>query len=473
MNDRRHPSRFWLGAGLAAGALTGLYLWRRRRRLAALPEVAPHRGEADVALVTGASSGIGMRYALSLARRGYDVILVARREQRLRVLAQELERTYGVRAEVLAADLATPEGVACVEARIRAAERLDFLVNNAGFEAPGPFTEVELQRQHAMLALHALTPLRLMRAALPAMIARRRGAVVNVASLMAFYPLPGHALYGATKSYLVALSEALHSELFTVGVRVQALCPGFTRTEMHPDAPRKGLVALLWLSPEQVVARSLYDLERDRVVSVPGVGYRLLARLAGYLPRAVLYAAGRMVEAARRSSATSEGGAFSGFAKRTYRHLGEVWDDLRYLREHRGALRSAMALIDPPFRERLMLAVTQVNGCRYCAHYHAQLALKEGLDDEEVARLLAGSFDDAPPEERTALLYAQHWADRRGHPDPEARARLVEVYGAEKADAIDVLLHMIKMGNYLGNAWDYGLYRISGGRWGGVQTPGE
>ncbi len=473
MNQEQHKhSRFWLGLGVAAGALTGLAIWLRRRHVAALPDVAPAEEQADLALITGASSGIGMRYAIHLASQGYDVVLVARREQRLRILATELERTYGVRAEVLVADLSTPEGVGRVEQRIAASDRLDFLVNNAGFSTDARYAEADFDKQHAMLAVHVLAPIRFMRAALPSMTARGRGAVVNVSSLVAFYPLPRHAMYSATKAYLVSFSEALHGELIDSGVRVQALCPGFTRTEMHADAPRGWWADRIWMTPDAVVLRSLHDLKQDRVISVPGTGFRALYLLSRLLPRPVLHVTGRLVEKARSRPAAPEKG-FAGFAKRTYLSFEEVKADIRYMQEHGGEIRDAMQLIDSALRERLMLAVTQVNGCRYCAQYHAKLALEEGLDNEEVARLLDGSFDDAPPEERTALLYAQHWADQRGDPDPEARARLVETYGEEKADAIDVLLQMIKMGNYMGNAWDYVLYRISGGRLGSGQFKTE
>ncbi len=468
MNRDHNRSRFWLGLGVAAGALTGLYIWLRRRHVAALPDVALAEEQADLALVTGASSGIGMRYAIHLAQRGYDVVLVARREQRLRILATELRRTYGVRAEALIADLSTPEGVARVEQRIEASDRLDFLVNNAGFSTQAPYAEVDFDEQHAMLAVHVLAPIRFIRAALPAMIARGRGAVVNVSSLMAFYPLPGHAMYGATKAYLVSFNEALHGELIDAGVRVQALCPGFTRTEMHADVSRGWLADRIWMTPDAVVLRSLHDLKQDRVISVPGLGYRALYLLSRLLPRPLLHLVARLFETARSCPTASKGG-FLGFPKRTYQSFDEVKADVRFTREHGGEIREAMELIEPSFRERLMLAVTQVNGCRYCAQYHAKLALEEGVDEEEVAQLLAGDFVDAPPEQRTALLYTQHWADQRGAPDPEARARLVDVYGEEKADAIDVLLHIIKIGNYMGNAWDYVLYRVSGGRLGGSQ----
>jgi AhpD family alkylhydroperoxidase len=136
------------------------------------------------------------------------------------------------------------------------------------------------------------------------------------------------------------------------------------------------------------------------------------------------------------------------------------------MRQHRGEIRQAMALLDAPFRERLMLAVTQVNGCRYCAHQHAKMALACGLSEDEIAQMLDGVVEQCPPEERVAVLYAQHWADTAGHPDAEARQKVLETYGEEKVTAMEVVLQVIKMGNYAGNTLDYVLYRLSGGRWG-------
>ncbi|MDY0019594.1 MAG: carboxymuconolactone decarboxylase family protein, partial [Anaerolineae bacterium] len=109
---------------------------------------------------------------------------------------------------------------------------------------------------------------------------------------------------------------------------------------------------------------------------------------------------------------------------------------------------------------------TQVNGCRYCAYYHARMALREGMDHAEVQAILQGMIGTCPPEEETAILYAQHWAETAADPDPEVRAKVVEVYGEEKTQAIELFLQMIRMGNYMGNTFDYFLYRISGGRWG-------
>ena len=156
------------------------------------------------------------------------------------------------------------------------------------------------------------------------------------------------------------------------------------------------------------------------------------------------------------------------FNRRAYHSLGDLWHDVRFPLQNRAQMRRAMQgdLVSFPFRERLMLAVTAVNGCRYCSYYHAQEALKAGLPEEELQKLLVGVIDDAPPEELPALLYAQHWAETDGDPDPTVQQKLVETYGPERAQAIETVLHMIRTGNLLGNTGDYWLSKLSFGRWG-------
>ncbi|MFL7838989.1 MAG: carboxymuconolactone decarboxylase family protein [Candidatus Promineifilaceae bacterium] len=156
------------------------------------------------------------------------------------------------------------------------------------------------------------------------------------------------------------------------------------------------------------------------------------------------------------------------FNRRAYHSLEDLWRDVRFPLKNREQVRRAMQgdLVSFPLRERLMLAVTAVNGCRYCSYYHAQEALKAGLPDEELQKMLEGVIDDAPSEELPALLYAQHWAESEGRPDPAAHQKLVDTYGPERAEAIETVLTMIRMGNLLGNTGDYWLYRLSFGRWG-------
>jgi len=457
--------KLWLGLGLVAGLAAGRMLWRRWRLRQASP--LKREDEVGVALVTGASSGIGEAYARRLAREGYNLVLVARREARLRALADELAQRYGVEASIFVVDLADPAGLEDLEALIARMPDLLLLVNNAGFGIPGDFAANDIEHMEAMIRVHVLATVRLTRAALGIMLAQGRGAIVNVSSVAAFYPIPGGVTYGATKSYLNAFTESLHQELVGTGVRVQALCPGFTRTDFQKtaDIASMGIPGFLWLSPEVVVEKSLRDLRDGRVISVPGWGYRALILISRLIPRQALYVLGRWIRAIRGGSEE----AFDGFPRRTYGDLRELLEDVRYMWQHRAQIRAVMRLLEPSFRERLMLAVTQVNGCRYCAQHHAKLALEGGLSQEEIADLLDGVVDQCPPYEMTAIFYAQHWADQEGIPDPAAWQKLISFYGLEKAEAIEIILRMIKIGNYAGNTFDYILYRISGGRWGNVR----
>ncbi len=156
------------------------------------------------------------------------------------------------------------------------------------------------------------------------------------------------------------------------------------------------------------------------------------------------------------------------FKRRIYHSFGQFWGEFRDLMANRRETRSVMrgTLVSFAFRERLMLAVTSVNRCRYCTYYHSKLALESGLDHEEMRSLLGGGFEKSPPEEAPALFYAQHWAEAGGRPDPTAAGKLVETYGAEKAKAIDLILRIIRVGNLSGNTFDFLLYRLSFGRWG-------
>jgi AhpD family alkylhydroperoxidase len=154
------------------------------------------------------------------------------------------------------------------------------------------------------------------------------------------------------------------------------------------------------------------------------------------------------------------------FQKRTYQGLGEVWEDFRTIIKHRPIIRRAMReLLSPAFRERLMLVVTEVNGCRYCQTFHAKEALQVGITDAELAVLLAGQIPtDAPEEEIPAMIYARYWAESDAQPAPEYVQELIDVYGEEEAAAIHIVLRMIRMGNLMGNTADYILYRLTFGR---------
>ncbi|KAA0939296.1 SDR family NAD(P)-dependent oxidoreductase [Streptomyces apricus] len=235
------------------------------------------------ALVTGASSGIGAAYAERLASEGWDTVLVARRAQRLDDLARRLRETTGTTVETLVADLSDPGDLARV-ARRAAGDDIGFLLNNAGINGYGPFAELEPDLMAKVLAVNVLAVTTLARAAVPAMLERGHGTLVNVASQLAFAgslpprPLPERALYGGTKGYVVTFTRTLAAELAGTPLRIQVLCPGLTATEFHksrgeePVAGREQSVHEDGGMPvDQVVDASLAALEGGRVVCVPGL----------------------------------------------------------------------------------------------------------------------------------------------------------------------------------------------------------
>lgn len=229
----------------------------------------------QLALVTGASSGIGEAYAERLAREGWDLIVVARRRARLEDLAARLAADHGGEIQIVEADLASEAGVEPV-VRVAAEAPLDLLVNNAALAYYMPFVDLPPVSARELVDLNVLSPVLLSRAALPGMVERGTGAIINVASLLAFSgawqapQLPQRAVYASTKSFLLTFTQILAAELSGTGVRVQVLCPGVVRTEFHS---RQGLdlSGRTRMEPQDVVAASITDLERGVVVSIPGL----------------------------------------------------------------------------------------------------------------------------------------------------------------------------------------------------------
>lgn len=235
------------------------------------------------ALITGASSGLGAEFARQLALRGYELILVARRKDRLESIANELYNEHSIQVEVLAADLTEESEIHQVEQYIIHHEALDLLVNNAGFGMHGKFVDLDISKHLTMLQLHDTACLRLTHAALPGMLARNHGGIINVSSISGLVPI-GNITYGATKAFQVVFSETLNMELSGTGIKIQALCPGYVYTEFHDRQDlagfqRSNIPNLLWNSAEYVVKQSLNGLEKGKIVVVPGTLYRLFASL--------------------------------------------------------------------------------------------------------------------------------------------------------------------------------------------------
>lgn len=226
-----------------------------------------------LALVTGASSGIGEAFAVALAGRGHDLVIVARRADVLSDLAARLRASGGGEVEVIAADLATAGGVDSVAARLRDPVRaVDLLVNNAGVGTMGRFWEVPVDDEAAEIALNVVAVVRLTHAALGPMVARGSGGVVNVSSISAYQPIPLHATYGATKAFVSSFTNAVHEELRGTGVKAMVLAPGYTRTGFQADGfDPVNLPDAVWQSPEAVVETALKAYDRGRAVCITGV----------------------------------------------------------------------------------------------------------------------------------------------------------------------------------------------------------
>ncbi len=245
------------------------------------------------ALVSGASSGIGQAFAERLARDGWDLCIVARRRSRLEKLARRLRRECGVAVEVVGADLTDSDALRGLEQRIEGDPHLQLLVNNAASACFGPFAEADREVADKQIQLDVVAIMRLTHAALRPMIERGRGSIINVSSVAALTPGPQYAVYSAGKCFVNGFTEALHFELEGTGIRLQALCPGLTRTEIFEKAgaDTSALPDFVWMTPDDVVDASLADLDRGKLICVPGAGYQALVGLGAWLPQE---AAGRL-----------------------------------------------------------------------------------------------------------------------------------------------------------------------------------
>ncbi len=248
--------------------------------------MAEENPERPVACITGASSGLGKAFVDQLASEGYDLVLVARRAERLEAIREELTAKFPITVEPLVADLTRGEDLHRLEERLRTYPKLELLVNNAGFGTGGYFPNVDLEDQLRMIDLHVLAPVRLTTIALRNMANRHSGQVINVASAGGFFTGPGCATYCATKGYLISFSQSVQADLAGSGLRVQALCPGFILTEFHDtegmkEFERSRIPKYLWLPPEVVVRESLVQLRRKkhRVICIPTLRYRFLTAL--------------------------------------------------------------------------------------------------------------------------------------------------------------------------------------------------
>jgi len=243
------------------------------------------------ALVTGATAGIGAAFARHLAQDSYNLVVVARDAARLAETAQRLRAEHGVDVEVLPADLATDAGCEQVVARIADPDRpVDLLVNNAGMSLNTPFLRSSVEQESTLLHLNIHAVMRLTLAALPGMVDRGHGAIVNVSSVAGFGAAMPGSTYSATKAWVTNFTESVALSVASFGVRVMALCPGYVRTEFHQRAGinMSKTPNWLWLDADALVRDALRDLRRGKVVSVPNWKYKVAVFALKHLPRPLM-----------------------------------------------------------------------------------------------------------------------------------------------------------------------------------------
>jgi len=235
------------------------------------------------AVITGASSVMGLEYAKQLAARKINLILLARRKDRLEEICQELSNTYNISATSISVDLSKIDEVQKVCQQILKISPIDILINCAGFATLGKFSSVSLETHSQMINLHIKAVVALSHLIIPKMQEQNRGIIINVASIGSFTPIRGNSIYSATKSFLITFSENINLELERTNIIVQAICPGYTKTEFHHVGhfssfdssviPRK-----LWMSVSDVVSTSLAKLKKNKVIVIPGLKNRLLVK---------------------------------------------------------------------------------------------------------------------------------------------------------------------------------------------------
>ncbi len=246
------------------------------------------------AVITGATSGIGASFAKKLASMGFDLVLTGRRKEIIETLADELSRHYQVEAQVILAELSDETALKKVVAAVKGMIGIEYLINNAGYGLNKNFYENDIESEEKMVKVHVLAPMELIRAAVPEMIKNGKGYIINVSSVAAFMSLPRNASYCGSKSFMTLFTESIHMELMNKGIRVQSLCPGFTRTDFHEKMKMdqkewERLQVFNWMKPDEVVEYSLKCLRKKRVVCIPGFWNRVTVKLIRMIPRALYY----------------------------------------------------------------------------------------------------------------------------------------------------------------------------------------
>jgi len=246
-----------------------------------------------IALITGATSGIGAEYARRLAAEGYDLIITGRREAKIKAFTNELSDSYGSAVDVILVELSNSTEVDALIESIKDRD-IHLLVNNAGFGTTSFFFDGSLELQEKMIHVHILAHMKIMYAILPEMIKNRAGIIINVSSSGAFLPSPKTAVYNGTKAFLVSFTESLHMELEGTGVQVQVVCPGLTKTDMpiRLGIPEERIInsgPFQWISPQEVVAYSLLCLKKKKVLCLPGRMNKMQILMRQFIPESLYY----------------------------------------------------------------------------------------------------------------------------------------------------------------------------------------
>ena len=247
------------------------------------------------AVITGATSGIGAAYAKRLAADGYDLIITGRRQEIIKKLVDDLTDKHGIKVKVLIVELSDDHDIQKVIDAINSTDDVEVLINNAGFDPDEEhFMGIELRDAERMIKVHQIVPVRLAYAVVPKMEKRRKGTIINVSSGGAFLPSPNIIIYGATKAFLKMFSESLYMDLRGKGIKVQVLCPGFTRTDFHRELSEERYKKILsnfhWMTADEVVDYSLKCLKKNkRPICIPGIRNRLYTALIPVIPKALYY----------------------------------------------------------------------------------------------------------------------------------------------------------------------------------------
>ncbi|MEI8054815.1 MAG: SDR family NAD(P)-dependent oxidoreductase [bacterium] len=235
--------------------------------------------QRQIALITGATSGIGAAFARNFASKNYDLIITGRRVNKIKALAQELQAKYNINVEVIIIELTNACDLALLIQKVKEQKNLSVLVNNAGFGSRNNFNASDITVWGNMLKVHAEAVMQLTHAALPNMLAKNSGTIINVSSILAFFPYRKHAMYTATKAFINLFTKTIAKELKNTGIRVQALCPGLTATDFHMQmGVSHGFIKPM--QPDVVVAKSLKHLKKNKTVCIPGFLNKLIVMLA-------------------------------------------------------------------------------------------------------------------------------------------------------------------------------------------------